>query len=94
MLAAKLAGASRDELERFHRKASSRTSPAVKLNRYKIPLGMGTTITLAGQNLTIDDAIEKFDLALKAAKKARDEGLDGKTWAKVMQQKSKNQIGG
>jgi ParB/RepB/Spo0J family partition protein len=89
MLAAKLDGATRDELERFQRDGES---PAAKLNRYKISLAGGATVTLTGKELSLDGAIQLLQEVLKQAKKARDEGLDGKTFVQVMKDKSK--VGG
>jgi len=89
MLAAKLAGASRDQLEQRGRKLRNGEAPGIKVNRLRIPLGQGRSVTIAGSNLGLDDAIEMLQEALKSARKAQGENLDGKTWVAVMQQKAK-----
>jgi ParB/RepB/Spo0J family partition protein len=90
MLAAKLAGASRDQLEQRNRKRNGDNN-GVKVNRLKIPLGtQGRSVTIAGNNLSLDDAIEIMQETLKFARKAQSENLDGKTWAQVMKQKAKS----
>ena len=90
MLAAKLAGASRDQLEQRGRKLRNGEAPGIKVNRLKIPLGpQGRSVTIAGSNLSLDDAIEILQETLKFARKAQGENLDGKTWVQVMKQKAK-----
>jgi len=90
MLAAKLAGASRDQLEQRGRALRNGQTPGIKVNRLKIPLGLqGRSVTIAGSNLGLDDAIELLQDALKSARKAQGENLDGKTWVQVMKQKTK-----
>jgi ParB family transcriptional regulator, chromosome partitioning protein len=90
MLAAKLAGASRDQLEQRGRKLRIGEALAIKVNRLKVPLGpQSRSVTLTGNNLSLDDAIELLQETLKLARKARGENLDGKTWVQVMKQKAK-----
>ena len=56
----------------------------------EIPLGpQGRSVTIAGSNLSLDDAIEMLQETLKFARKAQGENLDGKTWVQVMKQKAK-----
>jgi ParB/RepB/Spo0J family partition protein len=90
MLAAKLAGASRDQLEQRGRKLRKGEAQGIRVNRLKIPLGpQGRSVTIAGSNLSLDDAIEILQETLKFARKAQGESLDGKTWVQVMKQKAK-----
>jgi ParB/RepB/Spo0J family partition protein len=90
MLSAKLAGASRDQLEQHGRKLRNGDAHGIKVNRLKIPLGpQGRSVTIAGSNLSLDDAIEILQDTLKFARKAQGENLDGKTWVQVMKQKVK-----
>ena len=89
MLAAKLAGESRDQLEQRGRKLRNGESHGTKVNRLKIPLGQGRSVSIAGSNLSLDDAIELLQQTLKFARKARGENLDGNTWVRCMKQKSK-----
>jgi ParB-like chromosome segregation protein Spo0J len=86
-LAAKLAGASRDQLERRGRKLRNGEPNGVRVSRLKIPLGQGRSVTVAGSNLSLDDAIELLQETVKFARKAQGENLDGKTWVQVMKQK-------
>jgi ParB/RepB/Spo0J family partition protein len=88
MLAAKLAGASRDQLEQRGRKLRNGEAEGIKVNRLKIPLGQGRSVTIAGNNLSLTDAIEILQQTLKFARKAQGENLDGKTWVQVMKQKT------
>jgi ParB/RepB/Spo0J family partition protein len=90
LLAAKLAGASRDQIEQRGRKLRSSEVPGIRVNRLKVPLGsQGRSVTIAGRNLSLDDAIEALQETLKFARKAQGENLDGRTWVQVMQQKAK-----
>jgi ParB family transcriptional regulator, chromosome partitioning protein len=90
MLAAKLAGATRDQLEQRGRKARNGDTPAIKVNRLKIPLGpQGRSVITAGNNLPLADVIEILQDTVKHARKAQVENLDGRTWVQVMQQKAK-----
>jgi len=93
MLAAKLAGASRDQLEQHGRKLRNGKAQGVKINRLRIPLGpQGRSVTIAGNNLSLDDAIEVLQETLKFARKAQGENLDGRTWVQVMKQKAKQGV--
>jgi ParB family transcriptional regulator, chromosome partitioning protein len=92
LLAAKLAGASRDQLEKRARtlRNGNGQSHGVRVNRLRIPLGQqGRSVTIAGSNLSLVDAIEILQETLKFARKAQGENLDGKTWVQVMKQKAK-----
>jgi hypothetical protein len=92
LLAAKLGGASRDQVHQQARKArSSNGKPAVKVARVKCALPSGVTVTLAaeGDGLTLDDVIETLAELLKEAKKANDQGLDSKTFSAVLKDKAK-----
>jgi ParB/RepB/Spo0J family partition protein len=90
MLAAKLSGASRDQLEKHGRKLRNGEAHVHKVNRLRIPLGpQGRSVTIAGSNLSLEDAIEILQETLKFARKAQGENLDGKTWVQVMKQKAK-----
>ena len=90
MLAAKRGGANRDQLEQRGRTLRRAESQGIKVNRLKIPLGpQGRSVTIAGSNLSLDDAIEILQETLKFARKAQGENLDGKTWVQVMKQKVK-----
>ncbi len=79
LLALKLGGASRDALERQGRKKRSASAPTVRASKIRCPLVGGATVTVAGDDISLDDAIESLKDALKAMQKARDTGLDAKT---------------
>lgn len=64
--------------------------PAVRVSRIQCPLPSGVTITISGQELSLDDAIQATGALLKEMKKASQENLDGKTFAAVCAQKAKN----
>lgn len=89
LLALKLSGASRDAIEQAGRKKRNGKGPEVKVSRLKVPLAGGATVQVSGPAITLDDAIQATQDALKALKKARDEGLDSKTAQAVFRDKSK-----
>jgi hypothetical protein len=85
MLAAALKGATRDQLQgesRRQRNGNGHATPAVRLPRIKIPLATDTatgTVTLAGDEIDLDDAETLLREATKAVKAAREKNLDAKT---------------
>jgi ParB family chromosome partitioning protein len=79
MLALKLSGASRDDLERQGRRKRASGTPAVRASRIKYPLPSGQTVTIAGDGVSLEDAIEAMQTAIKAIRKAIETGLDAKT---------------
>lgn len=84
LLALKLSGASRDTLERQGRKKrAASAAPAVRTSRIKCPLAGGPVVTVAGDEISLDDAIEALKEATKAMQKARDTGLDASTAQRV-----------
>jgi ParB/RepB/Spo0J family partition protein len=90
LLAAKLGGASRDELESRGRKLRNGHKEAVRVSRLKCQLPKGcVTLAAEGVGLTLDDVIEILSDLLKEAKKANDQGLDSKTFSAVLHDKAK-----
>lgn len=89
LLAMKLDGASRDEIEKSGRKARSGNVPSVRLARCKLILSSGFNITVSGNELSLDELIDALGEAQKEAKKARDQALDVKTFQAVMRDKAK-----
>jgi ParB family chromosome partitioning protein len=89
LLALKLSGASRDAIEQAGRKKRNGNMTAVKVSRLKVPLASGATVQVSGPAITLDDAIEATQAALKEMKKAREDGLDSKTAQAVFRDKSK-----
>lgn len=89
LLALKLSGASRDAIEQAGRKKRSGSTSSVKVSRLKVPLACGTTVQISGAGITLDDAIEATQAAIKEMKRAREDGLDSKTAQAVFRDKSK-----
>jgi len=90
LLTAKLAGENRDQLERRGRKLRNGEASGITVNRLKILLGrQGCSVTITGNDLSLDDAIDILQETLKSARKAQGESLDAKTWVQVMKQKAK-----
>jgi hypothetical protein len=89
LLALKRGGASRDGLASHVRRQKSEDAPQVRLKRIACPLASGVSITAAGDDLSLDDLIEALGEAQKEARKARDQGLDAKTFSAVMKDKAK-----
>ncbi len=85
----KLGGASRDEIARVSRKRRNGSAPAVRASKIRIELTSGATVTVAGDDLSLDDAIEAAKDALKEMTKGRDQGLDAKTLVAVCRDKAK-----
>ena len=85
-LAARLKGASNVEMKRL---AKPKT-PAVRVTRLKCQMPSGVVVTLAGEGegMSLDEVIETLAELLKGARKANDEGLDAKTWERVLKDKS------
>jgi len=79
LLALKNAGASREVLAAQGRKQRAAATPAVRVSKIKCPLPSGHVITVAGEELSLDEAIDSLKEAIKAMSKARDTGLDAKT---------------
>lgn len=89
LLRLKLAGTSRDALADRVRKQKNPSVPQVRVKRITCPLPSGVSVAVAGQELSLDDLIEALGEAQKEAKRARDQGLDAKTFSAVMKNKAK-----
>ncbi|MGH7169981.1 MAG: ParB/RepB/Spo0J family partition protein [Gemmataceae bacterium] len=89
LLALKLSGATRDQIEQAGRKSRITTTTAVKLARVRCPLSNGATVVISGPEMSLADVIEALGQALDAAKKANKESLDVKTAEKVWKDKAK-----
>lgn len=79
LLSLKCAGANREALAAQGRKQRAAATPAVRVSKIKCPLPSGQVITVSGQELSLDEAIDSLKEAIKAMSKARDTGLDAKT---------------
>jgi ParB/RepB/Spo0J family partition protein len=88
LLALRQGGASRDGVAAHARKQKKPATEAVRSKRIVCPLASGVTITVTGKELSLDDLIEAFALAQKEARKAREQGLDSRTFGAVMRDKS------
>lgn len=89
LLALKLSGASRDQLEQAGRKTRNRTVESVRVQKVKCPLPSGVCITVSGEAISLDDAIESLSEASREMKRARDMGWTSKTFSAAMADKSK-----
>ena len=78
LLSLKNAGASREVLAAQGRKQRAAATPAVRVSKIKCPLPSGQVVTVSGQELSLDEAIDSLKEAIKAMTKARDTGLDAK----------------
>jgi ParB family transcriptional regulator, chromosome partitioning protein len=89
LLALTLGGATRDELESQGRKRRAASTPAVRASKIRISLTSGATVTVSGDDLSLDDAIEAVKDAAKEMTKGREMGLDSKTIQAVARDKAK-----
>ncbi len=88
LLALKLSGATRDQLETKVRKQRNGT-PAVRVNRITCPLASGSVVQVSGEAISLDDFIEAIVDLLKEAKRASEQGLDAKTFERVCKDRAK-----
>lgn len=79
LLQLKLGGASRDVLEMHGRKKRAKTAPTVRTNRIRVPLVGGATVTVAGEEVSLEEAIEAMSEAMKLARAALAKGLNART---------------
>jgi len=89
LLALKLSGASRDEIESAGRKARAKNEPVVRACKIRCQLPSGITIVASGEEMSLDDLIQACSDASKEARKARDQGLDARTFQAVLRDKAK-----
>lgn len=90
-LAAQAVSVSRNELAARLRqnRRNAQATPAVRMSRVKCLLPSGIVIVISGEGLSLDDLIEALADAQKEAKKAREQGLDAKTFQAVLRDKAK-----
>lgn len=89
LLQLKLSGTSRDGLADRVRKQKNQSVPQVRVKRIACPLPSGASVVVSGEELSLDDLIEALGEAQKEARKAREQGLDAKTFSAVMKDKAK-----
>jgi ParB family chromosome partitioning protein len=79
----------RDALQRRTRKPRQSNAQTVKAARVTCQLQSGVSVAVSGGTLSLDDVIESLAETLKEAKRARDEGLNAKTWQAVMRDRAR-----
>ncbi|MHB1426819.1 MAG: ParB/RepB/Spo0J family partition protein [Gemmataceae bacterium] len=84
-----LAGTPAGQIAEFCRKKRTNAAQAVKLSRIKAVLPSGVCLVASGQGLTLDDLIESLGEAQREAKKAREQGLDARTFQAVLRDKAR-----
>jgi len=89
LLTRHVAGLSRDGLSAHIRKQKKAATPQIRTKRIACPLPSGVSITASGQELSLDDFIEALGEAQKEARKAREQGLDSRTFGAVMKDKAR-----
>ncbi len=89
LLAMKLSGVSRDDLERQVRKVRSGNVPVVRASKIKCQLASGVSVTVSGNEMTLDEMIDSLVEATKETRKARDQGLHAKTFEASMRDRYK-----
>lgn len=89
LLRLKLAGESRDALATRVKRQKAATAEAVRVKRVACPLPSGVSVVAAGRELSLDELIDSLGEAQKEARKAREQGLDIRTFSKVMADKAK-----
>ena len=89
MLCLKLSGISRDGLTEHVRKQRKADQAQVRSKRISCLLPSGVSIVASGNSLSLDELITALGEAQSEAKRARDQGLDARTFSAVMKDKSK-----
>ena len=79
LLALKLTGASRDDLERAGRRKRAGATSAARSSKIKVPLVSGAVVTVSGDEISLDDAIEAAGEAVKQMKAALAKGITAKS---------------
>lgn len=91
LLALKLSGTSRDGLTQRVRSRKNKATPQVRVKRLVCPLPSGVSITLTGDELSLDESIEALGEAIREMKRARELGYTAKTFAAAMKDKAKKE---
>ncbi|OWK47321.1 ParB/RepB/Spo0J family partition protein [Fimbriiglobus ruber] len=92
LLAAKLSGLSRDQLERKRTRAARGSDTESRLTTVKVSLHGGTLVTLRGHGLTLAGVIDHLSETLKSARRAHDSGHPVTTWIRMMNDRSHQEI--
>ena len=83
LLAMKLGGASRNDIERQGRKTRSVSAKSVSVPSIKIALVNDISVVIKAESIDLEQGIEVLKDAIKAMTKARDTGLNASTAQKV-----------
>jgi hypothetical protein len=87
MLEMKLAGASRDELER-HRRGGKRNGRG-RTPQAKCLLPDGRSVVISGRDISMPGIVSALSDALKLARKGCDEGCEVRTWEAITRDRAK-----
>ncbi len=79
LLALTLSGATRDVLEQQGRKRRTVTAPAIRSTKIRVPLVSGQVVTVAGDGVSMDEALEAVQEATKQLKAAIAKGVTAKS---------------
>jgi ParB/RepB/Spo0J family partition protein len=89
LLALKLAGASRDQLEQAGRRQRTATPAApVKVGRLRCVLPSGFQVVVSGDGVSLESSIDALNDAVKEMRRAKDLGYTAKTFAACMKDKA------
>jgi ParB/RepB/Spo0J family partition protein len=89
LLALKYSGASREVLAAQGRKQRAADKPAVRASKIKVPLVSGPVVTVSGDEITLEEAIEAAGEAIKQMKAAVAKGLNARTAMNVWRDMAK-----
>ncbi len=90
LLALKLSGASRDQIEAAGRKTrTAAASPSVKVNKVKCVLPSGVQIVVSGDGVSLESSIDALTEAIREMRRAKDLGYTAKTFAAAMKDKAR-----
>lgn len=90
LLAMKLSGASREDIEAAGRKTrTAAASGSVKVSRLRCALPSGIAVQFTGEGLSLEDALEAMKDLTAELKRAIEQGLDSKTVVRVLADKAK-----
>lgn len=89
LLAMKMSGASRDQIEQAGRKTRNAGRETVRVEKVKCILPSGVSVVVSGKGVSLDESIEALGEAIKEMKRARDLGYTAKTFAAAMKDKAK-----
>ena len=88
LLALKLSGGTRDQIEHEGTEETQRHGPNRQVGRVKITMPNNASVVLSGNDLTMSEVVELLAETLKEARKAADQ-YDVKTFVSMMKDKAK-----